>query len=86
MFSNLSDRLNHTLKSLRGQGRLSENNIKKAVKEVRAALLEADVALEVVQAFINRVKKRALGREVAKSLSPGQAMVKVALTSDSLRC
>ena len=77
MFSNLSDRLNHTLKSLRGQGRLSENNIKKAVKEVRAALLEADVALEVVQAFINRVKKRALGREVAKSLSPGQAMVKV---------
>ncbi len=77
MFQSLSDRLAVTFKKIRGQGRLTEDNIKKALREVRAALLEADVALPVVQAFISKVKKRALGREVAKSLSPGQAILKI---------
>lgn len=77
MFQNLSDRLSVTFKKIRGQGRLTEDNIRKALKEVRSALLEADVALPVVQAFVNKVKRRALGREVAKSLSPGQAILKI---------
>lgn len=77
MFQNLADRLSLTLKHLRGQGRLTENNIKDALRDVRIALLEADVALPVVQDFIGRVKRAALGNEVSKSLSPGQTMIKV---------
>jgi signal recognition particle subunit SRP54 len=77
MFENLSDRLTMTLKRLRGQGRLTEDNIKDALREVRMALLEADVALPVVRDFINRVKERAVGQEVLSSLTPGQALVKV---------
>ena len=77
MFENLSDRLGHTLKRLRGQGRLTEDNIKDTLREVRMALLEADVALPVVKAFIDRVRERAVGQEVLKSLTPGQALVKV---------
>ncbi len=77
MFENLTDRLSKTLKSLRGQGRLSEDNIKDSLREVRQALLEADVALPVVRDFIDNVREKALGKEVIGSLSPGQALVKV---------
>lgn len=77
MFDNLSDRLTRLVKRLRGQGRLSEANIKDSLREVRRALLEADVALPVVQAFIERVRERALGQEVMRSLSPGQMLVKI---------
>ncbi len=77
MFDNLTDRLGQSLKRIRGQARLSEENIKEAMREVRMALLEADVALPVVREFIERVKERAQGQEVIKSLTPGQALVKV---------
>ncbi len=77
MFDNLSDRLNGTLKKLKGQGRLTEDNIKETMREVRMALLEADVALPVVTDFIERVKQGALGSEVQTSLTPGQALIKV---------
>ncbi|MFK5983897.1 MAG: signal recognition particle protein [Pseudomonadota bacterium] len=77
MFDNLSGRLTQTIKKLRGQGRLSEDNIKDTLREVRMALLEADVALPVVKDFIEQVKKRAIGNEVSESLTPGQAFIKV---------
>ncbi|MEE9493579.1 MAG: signal recognition particle protein [Gammaproteobacteria bacterium] len=77
MFDNLTDRLSTTIRNLRGQGRLTEDNIKETLREVRMALLEADVALPVVKGFIERVRERAIGQEVLKSLSPGQALVKV---------
>jgi signal recognition particle subunit SRP54 len=77
MFDNLTDRLSKTIKNLRGQGRLSEANVKDALRDVRMALLEADVALPVVRDFIERVRERAMGQEVTKSLSPGQMLVKV---------
>lgn len=77
MFENLSGRLRQTMRSLRGQARLTESNIQDALREVRMALLEADVALPVVREFINQVKERAVGREVIDSLNPGQVFVKV---------
>lgn len=77
MFDNLSERLGSTLQKLRGQGRLTESNIKESLREVRMALLEADVALPVVKAFIDRVKDRAMGQDVLRSLTPGQALIKV---------
>ena len=77
MFDNLTDRLSNTLKKLKGQGRLTEDNIKETLREVRMALLEADVSLSVVTDFIERVKQGALGQEVQTSLSPGQAMIKL---------
>lgn len=77
MFDNLTDRLSGTLKKLKGQGRLTEANIQDTLREVRMALLEADVALPVVTDFIGQVTERALGQEVQNSLSPGQAMIKV---------
>ncbi|QXP83928.1 signal recognition particle protein [Methylococcus sp. ANG] len=77
MFDNLTDRLSDSLRKLRGQGRLTEANIQDALREVRQALLEADVALPVVKDFIEQVKARALGQEVQKSLTPGQAMIKI---------
>ncbi|NOQ36961.1 MAG: signal recognition particle protein [Methylococcaceae bacterium] len=77
MFDNLSDRLNGTLKKIKGQGKLTETNIKDTLREVRMALLEADVALPVVTDFIAHLKEGALGEEVQTSLTPGQAMVKV---------
>lgn len=77
MFDNLSSRLQATLKRLRGEGRLTETNIADALREVRMALLEADVALPVVKEIIERVRERALGQEVLTSLSPGQAVIKV---------
>jgi len=77
MFDNLSDRLNKTFKSLRGQGRLTEANIKDALRDVRRALLEADVALPVVKSFTAKVQERAVGQEVSSSLNPGQAFIKI---------
>lgn len=77
MFENLSDRLSNTLRNIRGRGRLTEDNIKETLREVRMALLEADVALPVVRDFINKVKERAIGIEVNKSLTPGQEFVKI---------
>lgn len=77
MFDNLTERLTQTLRSVTGQARLTEDNIKGTLREVRMALLEADVALPVVKDFINGVKERAVGQEVSKSLSPGQVFVKI---------
>lgn len=77
MFDNLTDRLSQTFKNIRGQGRLSEDNIKEALREVRMALLEADVALPVVKDFIERVKEQAVGETVLQSLTPGQAVIKI---------
>ena len=77
MFENLSERLTGTLKAVTGQAKLTEDNIKGTLREVRMALLEADVALPVVKDFINGVKERAVGQEVASSLKPGQVFVKI---------
>mgnify|MGYP005846267965 FL=1 len=77
MLDNLTQRLSKVVKSLRGQARLTEDNIQEAMREVRMALLEADVALPVVKDFIARVKEKAVGQEVIGSLSPGQALVGV---------
>lgn len=77
MFENLSERLTKTLRSVTGQSKLTEDNIKDTLREVRMALLEADVALPVVKEFVNGVKERAVGTEVSTSLSPGQAFVKI---------
>ncbi len=77
MFDNLTARLNRTLKNLSGQGRITEENIKDTLREVRTALLEADVALPVVKTFVNRIKEQALGQEVALSLTPGQEFIKI---------
>ncbi|MCC9595588.1 MULTISPECIES: signal recognition particle protein [unclassified Rubrivivax] len=75
MASNLSDRLSRLVKTMRGQARITEGNVQDMLREVRMALLEADVALPVVRDFIARVKDKALGQEVAGSLNPGQALV-----------
>ncbi|NTV95087.1 MAG: signal recognition particle protein [Thiobacillus sp.] len=75
MFDNLSERLGRVVKNLRGQGRLTEANIQDALREVRVALLEADVALPVVREFIAKVKDKATGREVLQSLTPGQMLI-----------
>ena len=77
MFENLTKRLGTTLDRLRGRGRLTEDNIGQALREVRTALLEADVALPVVREFIERVRERAVGQDVLGSLTPGQALVRV---------
>ncbi len=77
MFDNLTERLGGTLKRLRGQGRLTEDNVQEAMREVRRALLEADVALPVVKTFIDEVKAKAMGEEVMRSLTPGQVLVKI---------
>ena len=77
MFENLTERLSRTVQQLRGKGRLTEDGISETLREVRIALLEADVALPVVQAFIGAVREKALGQEVMQSLTPGQAMVKL---------
>ncbi len=77
MFENLSERLTKTLRAVTGQAKLTEDNIKDTLREVRMALLEADVALPVVKEFVNAVKERAVGQEVSKSLTPGQVFVKI---------
>jgi signal recognition particle subunit SRP54 len=77
MFENLSDKLESVFKKLRGHGKLSEKNIDEGLKEVRLALLEADVHYRVVKSFIDDVRQRALGQEVMASLTPGQQVVKI---------
>ena len=77
MFDNLSDKLNSTFKKLKGHGKLTEKNIEAGLKEVRMALLEADVHFRVAKQFIAQVKKRALGQEVLASLTPGQQIIKI---------
>jgi signal recognition particle subunit SRP54 len=80
MFESLTERLSTSLRSITGKARLSEDNIQDTLREVRMALLEADVALPVVKDFVESVKQRALGQEVMKSLSPGQAFLKIVQT------
>ncbi|MFZ8928715.1 MAG: signal recognition particle protein [Gammaproteobacteria bacterium] len=77
MFENLTDRLSQTLRAVTGKAKLTEENIQESLREVRRALLEADVALPVVQEFTDKVKFRAVGTEVSKSLTPGQAFIKI---------
>ena len=77
MFDTLSDRLGGALGDLRKRGRLDDEAISRAMREIRLALLEADVNLEVVRDFVDRVRERAVGEEVLKSLTPGQQVVKV---------
>jgi signal recognition particle subunit SRP54 len=77
MFESLTSRLGQTLRNLRGSARLTEENIKDTLREVRMALLEADVALPVVREFIDHVKSRAVGKDVLESLTPGQALIKI---------
>jgi len=77
MFNNLSDRLNAVFKKLKGHGKLSGKNIEEGLKEVRMALLEADVHYKVVKKFISDIKERSLGQEVMASLTPGQQVVKI---------
>ncbi len=77
MFDNLTERLGKVLNNLRGQGRLTEENIKETMREVRMALLEADVALPVVREFVEQVKQQATGEAVMKSLTPGQTLIKI---------
>ncbi len=77
MFENLTGRLSDAARSLSGKGRITESNIKDTLRQVRLALLEADVALPVVKSFIDNIREKAVGEEVSKSLTPGQALVKV---------
>lgn len=77
MFASLTDRLSHTVRHWLGQGRLTEENIQDSLREIRLALLEADVALPVVKSFIEQIREKAIGQEVIKSLSPGQVLVKI---------
>lgn len=77
LFENLASRLQETFRRLRGKGKLSEADVNEAVREVRLALLEADVNFKVVKDFVNRVKERAVGQEVLQSLTPGQQVVKI---------
>lgn len=77
MFNYLSERLNKVIKQLRGQGRLTEDNIKETLREIRMSLLEADVALPVVKKFINDIEEKALGSEVMESLTPGEMLIKL---------
>ena len=77
MFDSLSTRLQDVFKTLRGQGRLTEQNVEAALREIRLALLEADVNFKVVKAFIDRVRDRAMGQDVLRSLSPSQHVVKI---------
>ena len=77
MFESLTERLSGAVNGLRGRGRLTDDNIGDALRQVRMALLEADVAVPVVKAFTSAVKARALGQEVTRSLTPGQAFIKI---------
>jgi len=77
MFETLTDRLSRTAQQLRGEGRLTEDNVKDTLREVRMALLEADVALPVVREFVDKVRERAMGQDVLTSVKPGQALVRI---------
>ena len=77
MFDNLTDRLSRTFKSIRGQARLTEENMQQALRDVRLSLIEADVALPVIKEFIEQVKQKAVGQNVITQLKPDQAFVKI---------
>ena len=77
MFESLSNRLQDVFKTLRGETRLTPENVEAALREIRLALLEADVNFKVVKAFVDRVRDRALGQDVLRSLSPSQQVVKI---------
>ncbi len=77
MFDNLSERLDGIFRKIKGRGRLDESSIEEGLREVRLALLEADVNYKVVRDFTAKVKEKALGKEVLKSLTPGQQVVKI---------
>ena len=77
MFDSLSDNLSKVFSKLKGKGVLSENDVNAAMREVRVALLEADVSLSVVKDFVNKVKELAVGRDVIRSVSPGQMVIKI---------
>ena len=77
MFNSLSDRLTSTFKNLKGKGRLTDADIDATAREIRRALLDADVAVPVVREFIGQVKERAMGAEVSQALNPGQQVVKI---------
>ena len=76
-FDSLSDKLQNIFKKLRGKGRLNEDDVKAAMKEVKMALLEADVNFKVVKHFVNSVTERAIGQDVMQSLTPGQMVIKI---------
>lgn len=76
-FESLSDKLQNIFKGLRGKGRLTEDDVKAALKEVKMALLEADVSFKVVKQFIKTVTERAIGQDVLNSLTPGQMVIKI---------
>src|SRR6185295_20274028 len=80
MFTNLSERLTQVLKNLTGRGRLTEENIKDTLRDIRMALLEADVALPVVKYFIEHIQSKAVGQDILESLTPGQALIKLVHT------
>src|SRR5262245_17027663 len=77
MFDALSNRLQDVVRSIRGEGRLTEANVENALREIRLALLEADVNFKVVKAFVDRVRDRAMDQEVLRSLTPGQQVVRI---------
>ena len=77
MFNQLQDRLSSISKALKGQGRISEKNVKNAIRDIRRALLEADVNLKVVRSFTDRVQEKALGEKVLKAISPEQQFIKI---------
>ena len=77
MFSNLTEKINQTFKKIRGEGVINEKNLESALREIRIALLEADVALEVTKSFIENVKEKSLGKQVINSISPGQMVIKI---------
>src|SRR5881227_3241788 len=77
MFENLSDKLQRVFKNLRGEGKLTAANMEKALREIRVALLEADVHFKVVKQFIEEVKVKAMGEDVLTALSPSQQVIKI---------
>jgi len=77
MFEYMGDRLSKAIKNIRGMGRITEENISEAMREIRMALLEADVNYQVVKEFVNKVKEKALGMEVQKSIKPDELFIKI---------
>ena len=84
MFDNLSDKLQRVFKNLRGEGKLSAENMETALREIRMALLEADVNFKVVKQLIENIKQKAVGEEVLNALSPSQQVIKILDTSSTL--
>ena len=77
MFDKLSDRLEQAMRTLKGQGRITENNVSETMKEIRRALLDADVSYKIAKEFTEEVKAKAMGQDVIRHVSPGQLLVKI---------